>query len=672
MSSYAPIDSSNDDTGSKADIHVDTDAVSQLTLLNAFDSDPEYDITAVDIWDHRRESSLSFAAYVKFCIILGWKECVRVSAWLWRKSWTAEICSFLFAIASLVGLVLFLSIHHGQPIPEWPHLITINSVVSLFALCMRIGVGVVLAEGCISQSKWHWFAIPRALHDMERFDLASRSALGSSRLLYFFARQGIFYVAIVGALAMVMVSLTGFFLQQLVQFDDCLQPNNTMVPRVSKTNSYSRAGALAAFNLTTENEPFMGMVAAINVAFFQAPEDYTNVLSQRCTSGFCTFPMNNGTSFTTVAISHLCEDLTSKVSISTPSLSRRGIASLTDDAGALIELDLDSDTIVTARTNPRKRESLSSLTTVYIINRSLDPISSKSSYLRPSSSDVEILKCSLFPSLNTYGVSITRSLINETLIESKPLEPYQTKNSQGMSYSFLTASTHTLRDGAQEPCVGSAAYDRLYFDSEYHKSDILDNGTVIYNSSALYYPRDCVWGFGEAAATGIQRYFNSIFDNQTLTLTDLKESKYRSIHLRQLWQNQTMSLSRAEKVMKDIATAMTAVVRTEGSEGSIWALDGTMFSTTTCVDIKWPWLTFPIVTIVLTGVFLVFMVWENRDVASDRLWKSSVLATLFCEVEHARMDETRTICKEAMIDMAKSTSVSVEGGKGTLKLVARG
>jgi hypothetical protein len=35
----------------------------------------------------------------------------------------------------------------------------------------------------------------------------------------------------------------------------------------------------------------------------------------------------------------------------------------------------------------------------------------------------------------------------------------------------------------------------------------------------------------------------------------------------------------------------------------------------------------------LTGLFLLLIAIENRGVETDRLWKSSFLAALFCEVE---------------------------------------
>lgn len=64
-----------------------------------------------------------------------------------KKSWTVETFSFIFSILTLAGLIATLSAHQGKPLPKWPQLITINSVLSLFSLIMRTGVTVVLAEG---------------------------------------------------------------------------------------------------------------------------------------------------------------------------------------------------------------------------------------------------------------------------------------------------------------------------------------------------------------------------------------------------------------------------------------------------------------------------------------------------------------------------------------------
>lgn len=66
---------------------------------------------------------------------------------IWGKSWTAETCSYIVSILALAGLTATLLVHQNKPLPQWPQLVTINSIISLFSLLMRACAGVVLAEG---------------------------------------------------------------------------------------------------------------------------------------------------------------------------------------------------------------------------------------------------------------------------------------------------------------------------------------------------------------------------------------------------------------------------------------------------------------------------------------------------------------------------------------------
>ena len=68
----------------------------------------------------------------------------------------------------------------------------------------------------------------------------------------------------------------------------------------------------------------------------------------------------------------------------------------------------------------------------------------------------------------------------------------------------------------------------------------------------------------------------------------------------------------------------------------------------------------------LTGLFLLLIAYENREIETDRLWKSSFLAALFCEVE---VPEKPT-GKEEIKAVAKSTSVSLEDKRATLRFVS--
>ncbi|KAH6622142.1 hypothetical protein C7974DRAFT_377748 [Boeremia exigua] len=122
-------------------------------------------------------------------------KCKQFSHYMSRvgsKSWTVEICSYFIAILALAGLVATLSAHQSKPLPQWPQLVTINSIISLLSLIMRACVGIVLAEG-ISQCKWNWYRKQKKLDHIERLDSASRGSWGSFTLLFYFRLRQAYY-----------------------------------------------------------------------------------------------------------------------------------------------------------------------------------------------------------------------------------------------------------------------------------------------------------------------------------------------------------------------------------------------------------------------------------------------------------------------------------------------
>jgi hypothetical protein len=81
---------------------------------------------------------------------VGWKRSVQGL----NRNWTAETLSYIVSILALAGLVTTFLAHQTKPLPQWPQLVTINSIISLFSLLMRAGVGVVLAEGNLTSHCW--------------------------------------------------------------------------------------------------------------------------------------------------------------------------------------------------------------------------------------------------------------------------------------------------------------------------------------------------------------------------------------------------------------------------------------------------------------------------------------------------------------------------------------
>jgi hypothetical protein len=75
------------------------------------------------------------------------EQCGHALAPLRRGRWTLETYSFVFALLSLLDLVATLLAHQGKLLLQWPRIIIINSIISLFSILIRAAIGVIFAEG---------------------------------------------------------------------------------------------------------------------------------------------------------------------------------------------------------------------------------------------------------------------------------------------------------------------------------------------------------------------------------------------------------------------------------------------------------------------------------------------------------------------------------------------
>jgi hypothetical protein len=158
----------------------------------------------------------------------------------------------------------------------------------------------------------------------------------------------------------------------------------------------------------------------------------------------------------------------------------------------------------------------------------------------------------------------------------------------------------------------------------------------------------------------IRDTLTEVFDNQILT-SGRRSGQSGSTHLQILFEDGNMTFDSVNQRIEGLAKSMTSVLRTDGgftntTDPYLQYSSGTLWINTTCVYIRWPWITFPAAMIALTGMFFVLVAVENRSIETDRLWKSSFLAALFCEVE---VDKTPA-GKVEMNSIAKSTSVSLQ------------
>ncbi|WDK12759.1 hypothetical protein CGRA01v4_04040 [Colletotrichum graminicola] len=101
------------------------------------------------------------------------------SAW---TVWWIEIFSSILALACIIAMVVVLYLHQGQPLPRWPKLISINSLIAIFTAIFKASLILPVAEG-LGQLKWNWFDRFHKLGDLVAFDNASRGPWGSFLLL---------------------------------------------------------------------------------------------------------------------------------------------------------------------------------------------------------------------------------------------------------------------------------------------------------------------------------------------------------------------------------------------------------------------------------------------------------------------------------------------------------
>lgn len=62
-------------------------------------------------------------------------------------NWLIEILSCLLATVALIATIVTLAIHRGRPLPQWPHLISINSLIAIFIAILKAAVLMPVAEG---------------------------------------------------------------------------------------------------------------------------------------------------------------------------------------------------------------------------------------------------------------------------------------------------------------------------------------------------------------------------------------------------------------------------------------------------------------------------------------------------------------------------------------------
>ena len=159
------------------------------------------------------------------------------------------------------------------------------------------------------------------------------------------------------------------------------------------------------------------MIAAINVGLLQRTGDLTNMLSSGCSTGNCSFSEVGNASFSTLAISHSCEDKTADIHV----FNQTRINNLTVET--YLGLDYGDNNTFTWSNESSGGLGLSSWMDSSSTPWSMYLLSRSSLY----NFDWKIFNCSLFPTVDTYEARIQDAILKERPIESNPLQDIYTQ-----------------------------------------------------------------------------------------------------------------------------------------------------------------------------------------------------------------------------------------------------
>lgn len=248
--------------------------------------------------------------------------------------------------------------------------------------------------------------------------------------------------------------------------------------------------------------------------------------------------------------------------------------------------------------------------------------------------------CNLYPCVNTYGVNVSKGLIQERLLASEEMGIRVYEQEWSSYWMYMLGTKQTLRNGVWQNCTKGTAYSMATpvlissenIDQVPSSESANDVGLLYGNHTAFWYPQDCVYTFGFYTLMGIESYLATLFRNQTLYAPELR-AQSGTLPIKNLWHNGTYNITTVNDYFRGLTDAMTATIRMRGDNGSAEWAKGTVMVYETCVQVRWAWLSFPAVLIALELFFLVILILETSWRQKQPLWKSASVALVYAHVD---------------------------------------
>ncbi|KAJ9611536.1 hypothetical protein H2200_004720 [Cladophialophora chaetospira] len=545
-----------------------------------------------------------------------------------RENAQAKNTTCVLALAALAAIVITLALHEGKTLPKWPSMISINSLIAVFTAILKAAMLLPIAEG-LSEMKWMWFATSRPLTDLDRLDLASRGPWGSFLLV--FMRPNL--LAYLGALVTVVALAIDPFAQQILQYYECMTPLPDSSATIVRTNSYSASG----FHTGALEQSLDGvMAAALYQGVLAPPANATASIAFECASGNCTFPATDSVSYISLAMCSSVEDISHSITGNGSQYYYTLPSDLTTHQATMFSIGGEGVGI-TADAPLFSFEALM--------------INCKGSANKTTGiceTGPWAFRAALYPCINTYGdVKVSKSILQEQKLSTTRV-PFMGMN--GGFYFSLAGEYPSF------PGLDCTPTNKIEGNNTVPTS-LLPNGVRYINDSVvagaadtMWFNPACTYEFGLGSVEALTEYLGSSFFGWYSDPYVLQEYAIGPSYtigrawLERLYANGTANVSSVSSFMDGLANTMTATMRQRGDAEKSVPATGTVLATTTCIRVRWAWLSLPAALLASTMVFFVAVMVRSRQntrtgaaQGGRRPWMSSSLPLLWCGLD----DETK-------------------------------
>jgi hypothetical protein len=383
---------------------------------------------------------------------------------------------------------------------------------------------------------------------------------------------------------------------------------------------------------------------------------YTGLLNNsqsvgaQCYTGNCTFPSSSGTtdSYQTIGFSSVCIDITNEFQ-ALPNDIEWYIPSLGNETSRINWAAGNSThTLVTGDQYQRRYYSEGQYDPdifghYWLPEQSVTPLLqfvaltvAKNSTGGSKGWNPVGAECKVWPAVHSIKAQVDLGELHEIITSETPLQYYRFRYYS----SWLHVSSRVLRKGSWHECTPSNA-QTMEQPVPVHNNTVWDLDEER-PQNMQWYAEDCVWTIDHETDVALRQELNNLYSDRVIRLEGslgggdiVRDVSTGDVWIKQIFRNGTASASTISEQVGQMASSMTAYnrknridpssnnVRPESQQFAY----GDTIKVETCVQVRWPWISFPAGLVVLASLFLALTIWSTKQIPSTtsgrKAWKTS-------------------------------------------------